>query len=142
MLQQSQCAYSFQDEDDQYFCTDVINEKCLTWQFWKDNASNFSRLMQMTKDVLSCLIFLIDIERTFNLAKRVCWWDQSQMSSKMMKQIMLMKYYNRTMNLNSDETITELWDIYHREKNDDQEINKSADLFQVSLKTVLMQIYS
>ena len=55
---------------------------------------------------------------------------------------MLMKYYNWTMNLNSDETITELWNIYHREKNDDQEINESADSFQVSLKIVLMQIYS
>ncbi len=46
------------------------------------------------------------------------------------------------MNLNSDETITELWNIYCKEKNDDQEINESADSFQVSLKTVLMQIYS
>ncbi len=142
MLQQSQHAHSFQDEDDQYLCTDVINEKCLTWQFWKDNASNFSRLTQMTKDVLSCSIFSINIERTFSLARRVCRWDWSQMSSKTMKQIMLMKYYNRTMNLNSDETITELWNIYHREKNDYQEINESADLFQVSLKTVLTQIYS
>ncbi len=42
---------------------------------------------------------------------------------------MLMKYYNQTMNLNSDETITELWDIYHRKKNDDQKINESADSF-------------
>ena len=98
--------------------------------------------MQMIKDVLSYSIFLINIERTFNLARRVYWWDQSQMSSKMMKQIMLMKYYNRTMNLNSDEIITEFWDIYCREKNDDQEINESADSFWVSLKTVLMQIYS
>ncbi len=55
---------------------------------------------------------------------------------------MLIKYYNWTMNLNSDETITEFWNIYCREKNDDQEINESADSFQVSLKTVLMQIYS
>ncbi len=55
---------------------------------------------------------------------------------------MLIKYYNRTMNLNSDKTITELWNIYCRKKNDDQEINESADSFQVSLKTVLMQIYS
>ncbi len=46
------------------------------------------------------------------------------------------------MNLNSDEIITKFWDIYHREKNDNQEINESADLFQVSLKTVLTQIYS
>ncbi len=142
MLQQSQHAHSFQDEDDQYLCTDVINKKCSTWQFWKDNALNFSRLMQMTKDVLSCSIFLINIERNFSLARRVYQWNQSQMSSKTMKQIMLMKYYNWTMNLNSDETITEFWNIYHREKNDDQEINESADSFQVSLKTVLMQIYS
>ncbi len=33
------------------------------------------------------------------------------------------------MNLNSDETIIEFWNIYCREKNDDQEINESADLF-------------
>ncbi len=96
----------------------------------------------MIKDILSCSIFLINIKWTFNLARRVCWWDQSQMSSKMMKQIMLMKYYNQTINLNSDETITEFWDIYHREKNNDQKINEFADSFQVSLKTVLMQIYS
>ncbi len=55
---------------------------------------------------------------------------------------MLIKYYNWTMNLNSDEIITEFWNIYCREKNDDQEINESADSFQVSLKTVLTQIYS
>ena len=96
----------------------------------------------MIKDVLSCLIFLINIERTFNLAKRVCQWDQLQMSSKMMKQIMLIKYYNQTMNLNSDETITEFWDIYCKEKNDDQKINEFADSFQVFLKIILMQIYS
>ncbi len=55
---------------------------------------------------------------------------------------MLMKYYNWTINLNSDETITEFWNIYCKEKNDDQKINKSADSFWVSLKTVLTQIYS
>ncbi len=55
---------------------------------------------------------------------------------------MLMKYYNRTMNLNSDKTITEFWDIYRREKNDDQKINESANSFRVSLKIVLTQIYS
>ncbi len=110
--------------------------------FEKNNASNFSKLTQMTKNILSCSIFSVNIERTFSLAKRVCRWDRSQMSSKTMKQIMLIKYYNWTMNLNSDETITEFWNIYCREKNDDQEINESADSFQVSLKTVLMQIYS
>jgi hypothetical protein len=55
---------------------------------------------------------------------------------------MLIKYYNWTMNLNSDEIIIEFWNIYYKEKNDDQKINKSADFFQVSLKTVLTQIYS
>ncbi len=96
----------------------------------------------MIKDVLSCSIFLINIEWTFSLTRRVCRWNQSQMSSKTMKQIMLMKYYSQTMNLNSDKTITEFWNIYCKEKNDDQEINESADSFQVSLKIVLMQIYS
>ncbi len=80
--------------------------------------------MQMIKDVLLCLIFLINIEWTFNLARKVCWWNWSQMSLKMMKQIMLMKYYNQTMNLNLDEIITEFWNIYCKEKNDDQEINE------------------
>ncbi len=98
--------------------------------------------MQMTKNILSCSIFSINIERTFSLARRVCRWNWLQISSKTMKQIMLIKYYNRTMNLNSDKTITEFWNIYCKEKNDNQEINESADSFQVSLKTVLMQIYS
>ncbi len=55
---------------------------------------------------------------------------------------MLIKYYNQTMNLNSDEIITEFWNIYCKKKNDAQEINESADSFQVSLKIILMQIYS
>ncbi len=46
------------------------------------------------------------------------------------------------MNLNSNKIIIEFWNIYYKEKNDDQKINESADLFQVSLKIVLMQIYS
>ncbi len=55
---------------------------------------------------------------------------------------MLIKYYNWTMNLNSDKIIIKFWNIYCKEKNDDQKINKFADSFQVFLKTVLMQIYS
>ncbi len=55
---------------------------------------------------------------------------------------MLIKYYNWIMNLNSDEIITEFWDIYYKKKINDEEINESADAFQVSLKTVLAQIYS
>jgi len=96
----------------------------------------------MAKDILSCPIFSVGIERVFSLARRVCRWDRSQMSSETVEQIMLIKYYNRTMDLDPEEAITEPWDIYRREKDDDQEINGTADLFRVSLKTVLAQIYS
>ena len=42
---------------------------------------------------------------------------------------MFIKYYNRIINLNSNKIITEFWNIYCREKNNDQKINESADSF-------------
>ncbi len=37
---------------------------------------------------------------------------------------MLLKYYNCIMNLNSEKTIIEAWDIYHKEEDEDNAINK------------------
>ena len=76
----------------------------------------------------------------FNLARRVCWWNQSQMTSESVEQIMLLKYYNRIMNLNSEKTIIEAWDIYRREKDEDNVIDEAADSFKADLQNVLCSI--
>ncbi len=125
---------------DQYLCTDAIVEKFSTWKYWRDNVLNYSRLTQMTKNVLSCSIFSVDIEWTFSLARRVCRWDRSQMTSESVEQIMLLKYYNRIMNLNSEKTIIEAWNIYRREEDEDNAIDETADSFRADLQNVLCSI--
>ena len=94
----------------------------------------------MTKNVLSCSIFSVDIEWTFSLARRVCWWDWSQMTSESVEQIMLLKYYNHIMNLNSEKTIIEAWNIYHRKEDEDNVIDESDDFFKINLQNVLCSI--
>ncbi len=94
----------------------------------------------MTKNVLSCSIFFINIEWTFSLARRVCWWNQSQITSESVEQIMLLKYYNHIMNLNSEKTIIEAWNIYRREEDEDNMIDESDDSFKTDLQNVLCSI--
>ncbi len=140
LLQRTQrCSVSV-SEDDRYFRTDAIVKKFSTWEYWRDNISNYSRLTQMTKNILSCSIFFIDIEWTFSLARRVCRWDQSQMTSESVEQIMLLKYYNRIMNLNSKKTIIEAWNIYRKEEDEDNAIDESDDSFKTDLQNVLRSI--
>ena len=98
---------------------------------------NYSRLTQMTKNVLSCLIFFVNIEWTFSFVKRVYWWDWLQMTSESVEQIMLFKYYNHIMNLNSEKTIIKAWDIYRREEDEDNAIDESDDSFKIDLQNVL-----
>ncbi len=62
------------------------------------------------------------------------------MTSESVKQIMLLKYYNCIMNLNSEKTIIKAWDIYHREKDEDNVINESDDSFKTDLQNVLCSI--
>ncbi len=59
------------------------------------------------------------------------------MTSESVEQIMLLKYYNRIMNLNSEKTIIEAWNIYRREENEDNAINESDDSFKTDLQNVL-----
>ena len=94
----------------------------------------------MTKNVLSCSIFSVDIEWTFSLARRVCRWNQSQMTSESVEQIMLLKYYNCIMNLNSEKTIIKAWDIYRKEEDEDNMIDEAADSFKADLQNVLCSI--
>ncbi len=136
-LQRTQRRSVSVSEDDQYLCIDAIVEKFSTWKYWRDNVLNYSRLTQMTKNVLSCSIFSIDIEWTFSLARRVCQWDWSQMTSESVEQIMLFKYYNCIMNLNSEKTIIEAWNIYRREEDEDNAIDESDDSFKTDLQNVL-----
>ncbi len=139
-LQRTQRRSVSVSEDDWYLRTDAIVEKFSTWKYWRDNVSNYSRLTQMTKNVLSCSIFSVDIEWTFSLARRVCQWDRSQMTSESVEQIMLLKYYNRIMNLNSEKTIIEAWNIYRREEDEDNAIDESDDFFKTDLQNVLRSI--
>ncbi len=101
---------------------------------------NYSRLTQMTKNIFLCLIFFIDIEWICSLARRVCWWNWSQMTSESVEQIMLLKYYNCIMNLNSEKTIVEAWNIYRRKEDEDNAINESDDSFKTDLQNVLHSI--
>ncbi len=140
LLQRTQRRSVSVSEDDWYFHTDAIVEKFSTWKYWRDNVSNYSRLTQMTKNVLSCSIFFINIEWTFSLARRVCWWNQSQITSESVEQIMLLKYYNHIMNLNSEKTIIEAWNIYRREEDEDNMIDESDDSFKTDLQNVLCSI--
>ncbi len=137
LLQRTQRRSVSVSEDDRYLRTDAIVKKFSTWKYWRDNISNYSRLTQMTKNVLSCSIFSVDIEWTFSLARRVCWWNRSQMTSESVEQIMLLKYYNRIMNLNSEKTIIEAWNIYRREEDEDNAIDESDDSFKTDLQNVL-----
>ncbi len=59
------------------------------------------------------------------------------MTSESVEQIMLLKYYNRIMNLNSEKTIIEAWDIYCREEDKDNMIDESDDSFKTDLQNVL-----
>ncbi len=94
----------------------------------------------MTKNVLSCLIFFVNIEWTFSFARRVCRWDRSQMTSESVEQIMLLKYYNCIINLNSEKTIIKAWNIYRKEKDEDNAIDESDDSFKTDLQNVLHSI--
>ncbi len=98
---------------------------------------NYSRLTQMIKNVLSYSIFFINIEWTFSLARRVCWWNWSQMTSESVEQIMFLKYYNYIMNLNSEKTIIEAWNIYCREEDEDNAIDEFDNSFKTDLQNVL-----
>ncbi len=62
------------------------------------------------------------------------------MTSESIEQIMLLKYYNRIMNLNSEKTIIEAWNIYHKEKDEDNAIDESDDFFKTDLQNVLRSI--
>ncbi len=62
------------------------------------------------------------------------------MTSESIEQIMLLKYYNHIMNLNSEKTIIKAWDIYRREKDEDNAIDESNDSFKIDLQNVLHSI--
>ncbi len=62
------------------------------------------------------------------------------MTSELVEQIMLLKYYNCIINLNSEKTIIEAWDIYHREEDKDNAIDESDDSFKTDLQNVLHSI--
>ncbi len=53
---------------------------------------------------------------------------------------MLLKYYNRIMNLNSEKIIIEAWNIYRREEDEDNAIDESNDSFKTDLQNVLRSI--
>ena len=59
---------------------------------------------------------------------------------KSIEQIMLLKYYNCTINLNSKEIIIEAQNIYRREKNNNLTIKKFNDFFRIDLQNVLRLI--
>ncbi len=84
-LQRTQPRSVSVNENDQYFCTDAIVEKFSIWKYERNNVLNYSRLIQMTKNIFSCLIFFINIKwadnkihlymmLTINLLILFCVW--------------------------------------------------------------------
>ncbi len=59
------------------------------------------------------------------------------MTSESIEQIMLLKYYNHIMNLNSEKTIIKAWDIYYKEEDEDNAIDEFDDSFKTDLQNVL-----
>ncbi len=59
------------------------------------------------------------------------------MTSELIEQIMLLKYYNCIMNLNSEKTIIEVWNIYYKKEDEDNIIDEAADSFKANLQNVL-----
>ncbi len=59
------------------------------------------------------------------------------MTSELIEQIMLLKYYNHIINLNSEKIIIKAWNIYCREEEEDNMINESDDSFKINLQNVL-----
>ncbi len=59
------------------------------------------------------------------------------MTSESVEQIMLLKYYNCIMNLNSEKIIIEAWNIYCWEEDEDNMIDESDDFFKTDLQNVL-----
>ncbi len=53
---------------------------------------------------------------------------------------MLLKYYNRIMNLNSEKTIIKAWNIYCREEDEDNAIDELYNSFKTDLQNVLRSI--
>ncbi len=50
---------------------------------------------------------------------------------------MFLKYYNCIINLNSEKTIIEAWNIYHKKEDEDNAIDEAADSFRADLQNVL-----
>ena len=59
------------------------------------------------------------------------------MGSQTIKQIIIIKYYNRTIDLDLEKIIVELWNIYRKEKNNNQAINKEENSFRMKFEIVL-----
>ena len=137
MFRQSIRVFFSQNEIVRYFRFEIILEKFFFWQYWKNNVSSFSKLTQIIKNILSYSIFSIKIERFFNFAKKMCIWDRAQLNSKFVEQIMFLKYYNRTMNLNFEKTFIESWNIFRKKKNIDRDIDKNRDFFKIFINDVL-----
>ena len=137
LFRQFQRAISIDNEVERYLRNDYRLNENSSWEYWKNKATNYSKLTQMIKSVLSCSIFSIKIERVFNFVKKVCTWDRAQFNAKFIEQVMMLKYYNRIMNLNLKTTLIESWDIFNKEVKKNRKIDENDDSFKAKLKNVL-----
>ena len=88
----------------------------INWQWWKQNEIIYFKLIQMIKNVFFCSISSIKIKRVFNVIKKMCFWNRKQLNSKIVEHDMMIKYYNRIMNLNYVKILIESWNFFRREK--------------------------
>ena len=62
----------------------------------------------MIKNVLFCSIFFVEVKRCFNFARKVCKYNRDYLNFTTIEQNIIIKYYNRTLNLNFEKTLIEL----------------------------------
>ena len=120
-----------ENEIDKYLNVFLHNFDRINWQWWKQNEIIYFKLIQMIKNVFFCSISSIKIKRIFNVIKKMCFWNREQLNSKIVEHDMMIKYYNRIMNLNYVKILIELWNFFRRKKNDE---NLLYNIFDDSFK--------
>ncbi len=90
-------------EINNYFAASLIarNEKISNViEYWKDQKTQYSLFVKMTKDVLAMSCFDVEVKRFFNLVRDVIIYKKERLNFHIIESMMMIKY-----NLNYDEEI-------------------------------------
>ena len=64
-------------------------------KMWKNIKYKYFTITLITKNILSILIFNINIEQIFNTAHNICYYCQNHLNLDIIKMIMLVKWYKK-----------------------------------------------